>query len=293
LIIIASSPKFLNYSNAKQKNFSKLNNCPARLLRYTTLIFQSPFSFSAYILVSIRAFAVDVDGTLTENGGGMLYLPAVVTLRYLVKLGYAVIYVTGRSSVEAYLLAVYSGTTKLGIGENGGAITTSPQEHILLASKQKCLRGFEVLKENIDGVTIKPVFNRMTEVVLLRTFDIEEGRKILDENDLGLYLSDSKYAFHINEKGIDKAIGLRRALNILDLEPANTVAIGDSETDIPMFDMCKYSISLDHAPDYVKARAKYVVSGAEGTGLVDAIDYIAFNFLGLRSKNNDISMHNK
>jgi hydroxymethylpyrimidine pyrophosphatase-like HAD family hydrolase len=86
---------------------------------------------------------------------------------------------------------------------------------------------------------------------------------------------------------------LKRALNILNLEPADTVAIGDSETDIPMFDMCKYSIALDHAPDYVKSRAKNIVRGAEGTGLVDAVDYIAFNFLGLRSKNNDISMYNK
>jgi phosphoglycolate phosphatase len=245
------------------------------------------------VLVSISAFAVDIDGTLTENGGGMVYLPAVVTLRYLVKLGYTVIYVTGRSSLEAYLLAVYAGTTKIGVGENGGAITISPQEHILLASKEKCLRGFDILKKNIDGVKIKPVFNRMTEVVLLRTFDIEQGRKILEENNLGLYLSDSKYAFHINEKGVDKATGLKRALNILDLEPAHTVAIGDSETDIPMFDICGYSIALGHASDYVKARAKNIVRGAEGTGLIDAIDYIAFNSLGPRSKNNDISMHNK
>ena len=244
-------------------------------------------------MVSISAFAVDVDGTLTENGGGMLYLPAVVSLRYLVRLGYTVIYVTGRSSIEAYLLAVYGGTTKLGVGENGGAVTTAPQEHILLASKEKCLKGFEVLKKNIDGVKIKPVFNRMTEVVLLRTFDIKEGQKILEEHDLGLYLSDSKYAFHINEKGIDKATGLKRALNILGLEAANTVAIGDSETDIPMFDMCGYSISLNHADDYVKARAKHVVPGAEGTGVIDAIDHVAFNFLGLGSENNDISMGNR
>ena len=227
---------------------------------------------------SIRAFAVDVDGTLTENGGGMVYLPAVVMLRYLVKIGYAVLYVTGRSSVEAYLLAVYSGTTKIGIGENGGALTTSPQEHILLASKEKCLKGFEILKKNIDGVKIKPVFDRMTEVVLLRTFDIEVGRKIFEENNLGLYLTDSKYAFHINEKGIDKATGLRRALEILKLDAADTVAIGDSETDIPMFDMCGYSIALGHAPNYVKARAKNIVRGAQGTGLVEAIDYVSFNF---------------
>jgi phosphoglycolate phosphatase len=144
-----------------------------------------------------------------------------------------------------------------------------------------------------DGVKIKPVFERMTEVVLLRTFDINEGRKILQENEMGLYLSDSKYAFHINEKGIDKATGLKRALNILDLQPANTVAIGDSETDIPLFEMCGHSIALYHAANYVKAKASHVVSGAEGIGLVDAVDYVAFNFLGLGSGDNDISLRNR
>ncbi|HYY50758.1 MAG TPA: HAD hydrolase family protein, partial [Nitrososphaeraceae archaeon] len=96
-----------------------------------------------------------------------------------------------------------------------------------------------------------------------------------------------------NEKGVDKATGLKQALNILDLQAANTVAIGDSETDIPMFEMCGYSIALYHAADYVKAKARHVVSGAEGVGLVDAVDYVAFNFLGLRSGDNDISLCNR
>ena len=56
-----------------------------------------------------------------------------------------------------------------------------------------------------------------------------------------------QYAIHINEKGIDKSVGLKKALSILDIDPANAVAIGDSETDIPMFNMCGYSIALNHA----------------------------------------------
>ncbi|MBV9177890.1 MAG: phosphoglycolate phosphatase [Nitrososphaeraceae archaeon] len=237
---------------------------------------------------SISSFAVDIDGTLTENGGGRLYIPAMEALRYLERLGYNIIYVTGRSSIEAYVLAVFIGTTKIAVGENGGAVTTAPQEHVLLASKKKCLSGYEVLKKNIDGVKIKPVFERMTEVVLFRTFDIEQGRKILKENNLDLSINDSKYAFHINEKGIDKAIGLKVALKMLKAHAAQTVAIGDSETDIPMFDICGYSVALNHAPENVKSRANHVVRGTEGIGVVDAIDFVAFNYMGLRSKN-DIS----
>lgn len=240
------------------------------------------------LLKSIRAFAVDIDGTLTENGGGIVYLPAIEYLRYLERVGYKIIYVTGRSSIEAYILAVFGGTTKLAVGENGGALTIAPREHILLASKEKCLKGYEILRKNIDSVQIKPVFDRLTEVVLFRTFDIKEGRKILEEHNLNLNLNDSKYAFHINEKGVDKGSGLKEALKILKTEPAQTIAIGDSETDIPMFDICGYSIALSNAEDEVTSRAKHVVREREGYGLIDAIDFVAFNYLGMKTKN-DIS----
>ena len=98
-------------------------------------------------LKQIKLFAIDIDGTLTENGGGMIHLPAIESLRYLERLGYKIIYVSGRSSVEAYILAVFGGTTKIAVGENGGVVTLSPQEHILLADKEKCMKGYEILKK--------------------------------------------------------------------------------------------------------------------------------------------------
>lgn len=214
----------------------------------------------------------------------MIHLGALTKLRYLERLGYNVIYVTGRTSVEAYVLAVFGGTTRIAVGENGGAITVAPQDHRLLASKEKCMEGYEILKKSIDGVQVKPVFPRMTEVVLLRTFDLQQGQKILDEHGLPLYLSDSKYAFHINEKGIDKAHGLREALGMLKAEPEDVVAIGDSETDVPMFDVCGYSIALGHAEEYVKKNADHVVIGREGAGLAEAIDHVAFAHLGVKAK---------
>jgi phosphoglycolate phosphatase (TIGR01487 family) len=234
-------------------------------------------------LKKFKVFAVDIDGTLTENGGGVIHLGALAKLRHLEKLGYNVIYVTGRSSIEAYVLAVFGGTTRIAVGENGGAITLAPQEHRLLANKDKCQEGYEVLRKNLDGVQVKPVFPRMTEVVMLRTFDLKEGQKILDENHLSLYLSDSKYAYHINEKGMDKASGLREALKILKADPEEAIAIGDSETDIPMYEACGCSVALGHAEENVKSRARHVVEGREGAGLAEAIDLVALNYLGVKS----------
>jgi phosphoglycolate phosphatase len=228
----------------------------------------------------IKAFAIDIDGTLTENGGGIIHLPAVQNLRTLEKLGYRIIYVTGRSSVEAYILSVFTGTTKIAVGENGGVVTLSPSEHIILGNKEECIKGYRILTRKLENVKLKNVFDRMTEVVLERTFNIELGKQILQEDNLGVELHDSKYSFHINNIGINKARGLAKALDILKIKPSETVTIGDSETDIPLFQFCAFSIALNHADEIVKSKANYVVSQNSGKGLVEALDYIALNFFG-------------
>lgn len=228
----------------------------------------------------IKAFAIDIDGTLTENGGGIIHLPAVQNLRTLEKLGYRIIYVTGRSSVEAYILSVFTGTTKIAVGENGGVVTISPTEHIILGNKEECIKGYRILTRKLENVKLKNVFDRMTEVVLERTFNIELGKQILQEDNLGVELHDSQYSFHINNRGINKATGLAKALDILKIKPSETVTIGDSETDIPLFQFCAFGIALNHADEIVKSKANYVVSQNSGKGLVEALDYIALNFFG-------------
>lgn len=228
----------------------------------------------------IKAFAIDIDGTLTENGGGIIHLPAMQHLRLLEKLGYRIIYVTGRSSVEAYILSVFGGTTKIAVGENGGVVTISPTEHILLGNKEKCLNAYRILTKKLENVKLKNVFDRMTEVVLERTFDIESGKQILKDNNLSVDLSDSQYSYHINNRGINKATGLAKALDILKIKPSETVTIGDSETDIPLFQFCAFGIALNHADEIVKSKANHVVSENSGRGLVEALDYIALNFFG-------------
>lgn len=229
--------------------------------------------------LNIKAFAIDIDGTLTENGNGMIYLPAVSKMRFLEKMGHKVFFVTGRSSIEAYVLSVFLGITRVAIGENGGVVSRGPSDHTVLGNKDLCVKGYEILKQSISNVDIKPVFPRLSEVVLQRTFDIEEGRNILKENGLKLDLVDSKYAFHINELGVNKAKGLNLALKFLNIEPKEVVAIGDSETDIPVFGNCGFSIALGHSDDEVKAHANHVVTGKEGVGLCDAIDYVSLKYL--------------
>jgi phosphoglycolate phosphatase len=93
-----------------------------------------------------KIFAVDIDGTITENGGGRIHLDALEALRRLTNMGHDVIYVTGRSSVEAYLLSVYGGTRKIAVGENGGCIALDADDHLLLGNIEECNAAFELIK---------------------------------------------------------------------------------------------------------------------------------------------------
>jgi phosphoglycolate phosphatase len=225
--------------------------------------------------VKKKTFAVDIDGTITENGSGRIHLDALDALRRLTNMGHDIIYVTGRSSVEAYLLSVFGGTRKIAVGENGGCIALDANDHILLGNIDECVRAFELIKNNIDGVQKKPVFPRVTEVVLERTFDMADARKLLSENNVDVELSDSQYAIHINSKGVNKGTGFTELMKKFDILPDDVIAIGDSATDIPLFGVAKTSIALGNASDAVRSAATMTVSGCSGDGVLEALDKLA------------------
>jgi phosphoglycolate phosphatase len=222
-----------------------------------------------------KTFAVDIDGTITENGGGRIHLDALEALRRLTNMGHDVIYVTGRSSVEAYLLSVFGGTKKIAVGENGGCIALDADENVLLGNIDECNRAFELIKNNIDGVQKKTVFPRLTEVVLERTFDMNDARKILSENNIDVKLSDSQYAIHINSKGVDKGTGFTELMKKFNIMTDDVIAIGDSATDVPLFKIANTSIALGNASNSVRSEATMTVSGCSGDGVLEALDKLA------------------
>jgi len=225
--------------------------------------------------VKRKTFAVDIDGTITENGKGRIHLDALSALRHLKNIGHNVVFVSGRSSVEGYLLSIFGGTTNIAVGENGGCITFAPNGHKLLGKKDECINAFKTIKSKIDNVKEKPVFPRLTEIVLERTFDIETAKKIVIENNLNVELSDSQYAFHINSRGINKGRGFEEVMKMLSVSKDDVIAIGDSETDVPLFKVAKTSVALGNAFESVQSQATFSVSAKSGDGLIEALDKLA------------------
>ena len=232
-------------------------------------------------LLRKKVLAVDIDGTITLNGFGKIHLEALQKLRKLKNDGHDVIFVTGRSSIEAYLLSIFGGLTLLGVGENGGCITHGEiMKHEMIGNKAECLEALAFLKEQLDEeIEEKPVFPRLTEVVLDRTFDINNAQKLLEENKFNVGLFDSGFAYHINSNGIDKGSGLIKALEMLNVDLEDTIAFGDSETDVPLFRTVKNNIAVNNSIPELKQIAKIVTTKKSGEGVLEGLSMISDQFL--------------
>ena len=223
-----------------------------------------------------KTFAIDIDGTITLNGMGQIHLEALSRLRSLKEEGHNVILVTGRSSIEGYLLSIFGGLTHMAVGENGGCISFGDKiQHKLLGNKGECIHALATIQQKLNAeVKEKPVFPRMTEVVLERTFDIEKAQKIIDEDNLNVVLTDSGYAYHINSKGVDKGSGFLEVVKMLDIDVNDTIAIGDSDTDEPLFKVVKNSIAVANSTENLKKSAKIVTTKQSGEGVLEGLDII-------------------
>ena len=223
-----------------------------------------------------KTFAVDIDGTITLNGKGSIHLEALARLRSLKDEGHNVILVTGRSSVEGYLLSIFGGLTHMAVGENGGCITYGDKiQHKMLGNKGECVHALATIQSRLDiEIKEKPVFPRMTEVVLERTFDINAVQKIIDEQSINVILSDSGYGYHINSKGVNKGSGFLEAIKTLDVDLNDVIAIGDSETDVPLFKIVENSIAVSNSTENLKKIAKIVTTKKSGEGVLEGLDSI-------------------
>ena len=227
--------------------------------------------------MSQKVLAIDIDGTITLNGWGTIHLEALKKLRQLKDDGHKIILVTGRSSIEGYLLSIFGGLTHLAVGENGGCITYGDiMQHKIIGNKAECVQALAFLQNRVNAdIKEKPVFPRMTEVVLERTFDIIKAQKILDDEGLNVGLFDSGYAFHINSKGIDKGAGFLEALKMLECDVSNAIAIGDSETDISLFNTVPNNIAVNNSIADLKKIARIVTTKESGEGVLEGLDMIS------------------
>ena len=64
------------------------------------------------------------------------------------------------------------------------------------------------------------------------------------------------------------------AIKILDVDLNDVIAIGDSETDVPLFKIVENSIAVSNSTENLKKIAKIVTTKKSGEGVLEGLDSI-------------------
>lgn len=72
--------------------------------------------------------------------------------------------------------------------------------------------------------------------------------------------------------GASKGAGLKQLLDILHIDSANVMAVGDGENDIEMLEMAGFGVAMGNAMPKLKAVADYITASNEEDGLALAIE---------------------
>jgi hydroxymethylpyrimidine pyrophosphatase-like HAD family hydrolase len=95
---------------------------------------------------------------------------------------------------------------------------------------------------------------------------------VIRELGLDLQVILNKGSVMILPASVDKASGLRAALDALALSPQDVVAIGDAENDQAFLAICGCGVAVANALDTLKAGSKHVTRGEAGAGVREIID---------------------
>jgi len=78
-------------------------------------------------------------------------------------------------------------------------------------------------------------------------------------------------SLELSAKGVHKGSGLLRLCGELGLSPADCVAVGDADNDIPMLSAAGLGVAMGNAPAHVRAAADRTVRDQDHGGCADAL----------------------
>jgi hydroxymethylpyrimidine pyrophosphatase-like HAD family hydrolase len=211
------------------------------------------------------ALATDYDGTLATEGA--VDDETVAALRRLSATGRKLLLVTGRQLND--LLRVFPDARIFDavVAENGAVVYRPASKESRVLAPPPDSRFVEALRRR----GVDPLWLGHAVVATVEPND----RVAVDViRDLGLDLQVilNKGSVMVLPASVDKATGLRAALDELGLDPERVVAIGDAENDQAFLASSGYGVAVANALEPLKARARHVTRGEAGAGVREIID---------------------
>jgi phosphoglycolate phosphatase (TIGR01487 family) len=215
----------------------------------------------------IKAIALDVDGTLTDNSR-KLCVNSIKAIHKAEENGVPVIIVTGNVLCATKMLAIMLGTTGGLVSENGGVIEYQKKKEVL-GNIRECENAYQYLKTKYPVLKVEFSDQRISEIAIERNIKEEVVKDTLEDFNVEIY--DTRFAIHITDPAVNKGSSLTKLADYMNIETENIMAMGDSENDIEFLEVAGLKIAVNNADTELKVAADYVTSKPYGDGVQEAV----------------------
>ncbi|MFO0788931.1 MAG: HAD family hydrolase [Pirellulales bacterium] len=217
--------------------------------------------------MQFHVLATDYDGTLATDG--VVPDETIRALERLRNSGRKILLVTGRIIPQLLHVFPQLKLCDLVVADNGAVLyepTTGKVERLADPPPQEFI--LELAKRGVPELEVGDV--------IVATWEPHEATVLQTIRDLRLELQIifNKGSVMILPTGVNKATGLRAALNRMGLSHLNAVGVGDAENDQEFLKHCGISVAVDNALQVVKDQVDIVTRGARGAGVAELIDQL-------------------
>lgn len=209
----------------------------------------------------------DYDGTLATRGE--LLPDTIRALERLIASGRRLMMVTGRELDDLQSVCSRLDLFEYVVAENGALLyhpatraekrlADPPSEQFVAALRQRGVSPMSVGR------------------VIVATWEPHETVVLETIRDLGLELQVifNKGAVMVLPAGVNKASGLRQALERMGLSAHNAIGIGDAENDHAFLHCCECAVAVANALPTLKQAADIVTTADHGAGVAELIDQV-------------------
>ncbi|WP_336363367.1 phosphoglycolate phosphatase [Halalkalicoccus salilacus] len=213
---------------------------------------------------------VDIDGTITRGDGSSSIDPrAFERLREWPE---PVVVATGKAFPYPVALCQFVGIPALVIAENGGIVLVDDEVQITGDARAALAVGEAYREAGYDlGWGETDLVNRWreTEVAVDRASPLAPLEALAEER--GLEVVDTGYAYHVKDPAITKGEGLKAICDVLDRDPEEFAAIGDSENDVSTFSVVGRSFAVANADELARTTADEITQRSYSEGAFEAL----------------------
>jgi phosphoglycolate phosphatase (TIGR01487 family) len=215
----------------------------------------------------ISCLATDYDGTLAHDG--VVDEAALDALTAFRRSGRKLVLVTGRELPDLVRVFPELNLFDRVVAENG-ALLFEP------ATKKESALAPEPSPALVETLRRKGVAPLSVGQSIIATWEPNEKLVLeaIREHGLELQIVFNKGAVMVLPPGVNKASGLKAALDDLGLSAHNIVSIGDAENDHAFLRASGYAVAVANALPAIKDEADLVTKGARGAGVAELIEAV-------------------